>query len=151
MKSSTNSISVFANNGIQSVAHSFDYDVDVPEPNQWFIFVDSKLFDDGNDLIRNLAFDLDSEAPIDPQNPYLFYRAKERRVEVWAMKWSDLISQNKTKLSYLGNALKAKDRNVRDVFEAEFAEVGLQKLDTVLESESKDSKYTKKKKSAKKG
>jgi hypothetical protein len=69
------------------------------------------------------------------QNPHIFYKSKEQNVnvEVWAIHWSDLIEQNRTKLSYLGTALNTKDRDVRDVFEQEFKEIDLQRLDSILE------------------
>ena len=43
-----------ANEGVQTVAHTFDYNFDTPEPNQWFVLADSPFFDENTDVFRNL-------------------------------------------------------------------------------------------------
>ncbi len=43
------------NSGIQTVAQTFNYDVDIPEDNRWFVFVDSPYFDSNSDPFRNLV------------------------------------------------------------------------------------------------
>lgn len=64
----------------------------------------------------------------DPKNPYLHLRNKPGNIETWVIKWSDLIHNNRKKLSYLGNALKTKDQNVKDVFEKEFSDIDISNL-----------------------
>jgi hypothetical protein len=49
------------------------------------------------------------------------------------MKWSDIVEMKRRKLSYLGNVLEVKDRDVKDVFEKEFSDVPLGKLKSVLD------------------
>jgi hypothetical protein len=69
----------------------------------------------------------------DAPNRWLVYDVKEKPVEVWAIRWSDLIEINRRKLSYLGNVLNVKDRDVKSVFDSEFADVPLGKLKSVLD------------------
>jgi hypothetical protein len=43
------------NNNIQTVAQTFDYRIDLPEPNQWFIYIDSPFLDENADIFRDLS------------------------------------------------------------------------------------------------
>ena len=73
------------------------------------------------------------QGQLDKKNPWVVYRGESKPVEVWAMKWSDLIETNRRKLSYLGNVLEVKDRDVKEVFEKEFSDVPLGKLKSALD------------------
>ena len=46
-----------------------------------------------------------------------------KQVEIWVMKWSDIIEDNRRKLTYLGNILATKDREVQEYWLSEFGEV----------------------------
>ena len=72
------------------------------------------------------------QGQLDKENPWLVWRSSVKNVEVWALKWSDLIEENRRKLTYLGNVLHTKDREVREQWEREFPDVDLQKLRSVL-------------------
>ncbi|NUM42812.1 MAG: ATP-binding protein [Leptospiraceae bacterium] len=62
---------------------------------------------------------------IDETIPTLYKRYHEKNIEVYVMKWSDLIQLHRKKLSYLGNALETIDTVVKDVFETEFHDIRL--------------------------
>ena len=52
-----------SNNSLKCVAHTFEYHADIPEPNQWFVLVDSPHFDAQVDVFRNLnIYELDPSA-----------------------------------------------------------------------------------------
>jgi hypothetical protein len=79
------------------------------------------------------SFAKSKQGQLDKKNPWVVYRNEFKPVEVWAMKWSDLMEMNRRKLSYLGNALDVKDRDVKEVFEKEFSDVPLGKLKSALD------------------
>jgi hypothetical protein len=79
------------------------------------------------------SFAKGKQGQLDKKNPWVVYRSETKPVEVWAMKWSDVVEMNRRKLSYLGNALEVKDRDVKGVFEKEFSDVPLGKLKSVLD------------------
>lgn len=68
----------------------------------------------------------------DPKNPYLYTRNKTGNIEVWAIKWSDLIHANRKKLSYLGNAMHTKDQDVKTVFERDYKDIEISNLVSVM-------------------
>jgi hypothetical protein len=70
---------------------------------------------------------------IDPKKPFLFHIGKEVKLEVWVIHWSDLLSLNKRKLSYLGNVLHTKDKGAKEMIETEFKDVNLTRLKSKLE------------------
>jgi hypothetical protein len=56
-KSSIKDIQVFLrvdNNQVKTVAFKFKYSCDIPDPNGWLVYIDSKLFDENQDVLRNL-------------------------------------------------------------------------------------------------
>ena len=72
---------------------------------------------------------------VDPKDPYVVYRPQHRKqVEVVALKWSDLISNNRIKLTYLSNHLATKDREVQEYWQAEFGEVPTKELFSKMQS-----------------
>lgn len=71
---------------------------------------------------------------IDQKNPFLYKRSNTKNIEIWVIKWSDLIYSNKRKLSYLGNQLKTKDQNTIEVLEKEYADIEFSELSSLLHS-----------------
>jgi hypothetical protein len=69
---------------------------------------------------------------VDPKNPYLFSKNKAGNIEVWVIRWSDLIHSNRRKLSYLGNALQTRDQDVKDVFERDYKDIEISNLISVM-------------------
>lgn len=70
---------------------------------------------------------------IDPRRPSLVFQTKDKRIEVHAMTWSDLIDHNQRKLSCMGKRMKVNDRSVREVFQTDFSAVKIHaELDSQL-------------------
>lgn len=67
-----------------------------------------------------------------PDNPFMYDKKTEKNIEVYVMEWSELIEQNKRKLSYLANKLKVKDKSVKTKFEQEYAELVDEKISAQL-------------------
>lgn len=65
-------------------------------------------------------------------NPYLYFRSNSGKVEVWVMKWSDLLERQKRKLKYLSNSLEIKDVDIQGKVAKDFEELDLQRTSSVL-------------------
>ncbi|WP_152378328.1 hypothetical protein [Flavobacterium haoranii] len=67
-----------------------------------------------------------------PDNPFLYEKKSEKNIEVYVMEWAEIIEQNNRKLGYLSNKLSVKDKNVKEKFEAEYAELIDEKISAQL-------------------
>jgi len=67
---------------------------------------------------------------IDKNNLFLYNKSKTKEIETWVIKWSDLIEENRKKLSFLGEALHTKDVDVMEKFEKDFSEIDIENLKT---------------------
>lgn len=57
------------------------------------------------------------------QIPHLYDIKTKKNIEVYIIRWSDLLEQNKRKLGYLSTQLKIKDKSVKAKFEKEYPEL----------------------------
>lgn len=67
-----------------------------------------------------------------------------KHIEIWIMKWSDLIEENRHKLTYLGNNLATKDREVQEYWTAEFGDVPTKELFSTMRDSNERKAKTKK-------
>lgn len=65
-------------------------------------------------------------------NPYMYFRSNSGRVEVWVMKWSDLLERQKRKLKYLSNSLEIKDVDIQSKVEKDFEDIDFQRTSSTL-------------------
>lgn len=65
-------------------------------------------------------------------NPYFYYENEGKNIEIWVMKWSDLIENTKRKLRYLSSILKIKDVDVKQKFGKDFEEIDIDKISSRL-------------------
>lgn len=65
-------------------------------------------------------------------NPFFYFRSNSNRVEVWVMKWSDLLERQKRKLKYLSNSLKVKDVDVQEKALRDFEDIDFNKSSSTL-------------------
>ena len=65
-------------------------------------------------------------------NPYLYHRNDNGNIEVWVMKWSDLLENLKRKLKYMANVLKIKDFDVQEKAIKDFEEIDFSKVSSTL-------------------
>lgn len=59
--------------------------------------------------------------------PY-YRKSGKKNIEIYVMKWADIITGNKQRLSYLGNQLKTQDVAVREIFERNYPELDITNL-----------------------
>jgi hypothetical protein len=65
-------------------------------------------------------------------NPYFYFRNENNNIEVWVIKWSELIENAKRKLKYMANILKTKDIDVQEKVKKDFAEIDFNKTSSSL-------------------
>ncbi|KRB53738.1 ATP-binding protein [Flavobacterium sp. Root186] len=69
-------------------------------------------------------------------NPYLYFQSSTGKIEIWVMRWSDLIENVKRKLSYMSSELKTKDVDVQQKAAKDFEEVDFGKYNSTLKKVS---------------
>lgn len=65
-------------------------------------------------------------------NPYLYFRSKNKNIEIWVMKWSDVIENIKRKLKYMSNILEVKDVDVQEKASKDFEEINFGRTSSTL-------------------
>lgn len=55
--------------------------------------------------------------------PFLYDKKAKKNIEIYILSWSELIENNRRKLSYLSKHLKVKDKSVKEKFESEYSEL----------------------------
>lgn len=65
-------------------------------------------------------------------NQYLYFRSKKRNIEVWVMKWADIIENTKRKLKYMSAILDIKDMDVQEKANKDFSEINFGKASSTL-------------------
>ena len=65
-------------------------------------------------------------------NPYFYFRNESKNIEVWVMKWSDLIENVRRKLTYMSEILQIKDVDVQEKAARDFQEIEFGKYNSTL-------------------
>ena len=65
-------------------------------------------------------------------NPYLYFTSEDGNIEVWIMKWSELIENVKRKLKYMSSILETKDIDVQEKVQRDFKEIDFGKTNSRL-------------------
>lgn len=82
--------------------------------------------------INKLAkYDIDGRRK-EGENPYLYHKNTTGNIEVWVMKWSDLIENLKRKLKYMSNILATKDVDVQEKAKRDFDNIDFGKGSSTL-------------------
>jgi len=66
------------------------------------------------------------------ENPYFYWQSEAKSITISVMRWAQVIELNKRKLSYLSTKLKIKDVNIDEKINADFSEIGFDKVRSVL-------------------
>ena len=107
------------------------YRFDIEESGRFSKEIFYKIILISSDLTRFAKSKVGTE---DEKVPYLYVKSKKGNIFTYVMKWSDLIHSNKRKLSYLGQILKTKDKDVREVFEKDYPEIDISNIVSELAS-----------------
>lgn len=65
-------------------------------------------------------------------NPYFYFRSKNKNIEIWVMKWADIIENMKRKLKYMSAILKVKDVDVQEKASKDFEEIDFGRTSSTL-------------------
>lgn len=65
-------------------------------------------------------------------NPYLYHKNDNGNIEVWIMKWSDILENLKRKLKYMSNVLNIKDVDVQEKAKKDFEDIDFSKVSSTL-------------------
>ena len=65
-------------------------------------------------------------------NPYFYFQNEDSNIEIWVIKWSDLIENVKRKLTYMSNILETKDIDVQEKVARDFEDIGFDKVSSTL-------------------
>lgn len=88
-------------------------------------------------LLISSSINLDAQFQINgmqrgEDNPYFYFRNEKKNIEVWVMKWADLIENVKRKLKYMSNIIKTKDVDVQEKAKRDFADIDFNKISSTL-------------------
>ncbi len=84
-----------------------------------------------SEINSDAQFDIDGNQK-DKDNPYLFFRNENNNIEIWIMKWCDLIENVKRKLKYMAHVLETKDIDVQEKASRDFEEINFEKVNSTL-------------------
>ena len=65
-------------------------------------------------------------------NPYFYFRSKNKNIEIWVMKWADIIENMKRKLKYMSAILEVKDVDVQEKASKDFEEIDFGRTSSTL-------------------
>ncbi|MDR0231378.1 MAG: ATP-binding protein [Dysgonamonadaceae bacterium] len=66
------------------------------------------------------------------ENPYFYFRSKNKNIEIWVMKWADIIENLKRKLKYMSAILEVKDVDVQEKASKDFEEINFGRTSSTL-------------------
>lgn len=99
----------------------------------------SSVSRDINFKILLISSDISDDAQFDitgrqkgEDNPYFYFRNEDKNIEIWIMKWSDLIENTKRKLKYMANILQTKDIDVQEKAQRDFEDISFIKVSSTL-------------------
>lgn len=84
-----------------------------------------------SEINSDAQFDIDGNQK-EKDNPYLFFRNENKNIEIWIMKWCDLIENVKRKLKYMAHILETKDIDVQEKARRDFEEISFGKISSTL-------------------
>lgn len=66
------------------------------------------------------------------ENPYLYFKNDAGNIEIWIIKWSDILENVKRKLKYMSAILETKDVDVQEKAKRDFEEIDFGKTSSTL-------------------
>lgn len=63
----------------------------------------------------------------DKADKHLYTRSQNANISIYVYQWSDIIAENRRRLSFLGNALKVKDTNIQKFIKEKYPDYGIKK------------------------
>lgn len=84
-----------------------------------------------SEINGDAKFDLDARQKGE-DNPYFYFRNESKNIEIWILKWSDLIENTKRKLKYMSNILQTKDIDVQEKAIRDFRDIDFGRTSSTL-------------------
>ena len=110
------------------LAQAKRYAKEIEESGQTPQHVNFKVLLVSSDISDSGKYEINGEK----NNPFFYFRSNSGRVEVWVMKWSDLIERQKRKLKYLSTFLEIKDVDIQEKAAKDFEEIDFQRTSSIL-------------------
>lgn len=66
------------------------------------------------------------------ENPYFFFKNETGNIEIWIIKWSEILENVKRKLKYMAHILDVKDIDVQEKAKRDFEEIDFGKISSTL-------------------
>lgn len=85
----------------------------------------------GSDLTDQTVVELAGTSQ-NRNNPYFYWENEGKNIQIWVVRWSDILQNNKRRLHYMANGLKVKDIDVTEKFEKEFSDINIENIKTRL-------------------
>lgn len=99
----------------------------------------SSLSSNINYKVLLISTDINNDAKFDitgrqknEDNPYFYFRNENKNIEIWIMKWSDLIENVKRKLKYMSNLLEVQDIDVQEKAKRDFSNIEFGRISSTL-------------------
>lgn len=99
----------------------------------------SAFTDNINYKILLISSDINSDAMFEingskknPDNEYLFFENENKNIQIWIMRWSELIENVKRKLKYMSQILETKDIDVQEKIVRDFEGIEFNKVSSTL-------------------
>ena len=70
------------------------------------------------------------------ENPHFYFRSKNKNIEIWVIKWADIIENIKRKLKYMSTMLKVKDVDIEAKAIRDFEEIDFSRTLSILKKVS---------------
>lgn len=112
----------------RELSQAMRYATEIERSGQTPYNVSFKVLLISSDINENAQYQIKGEE----NNPFLYFRSNTNRVEIWVMKWSDLLERQKRKLKYLSSSLEVKDVDVESKAARDFSDIKFQRTNSTL-------------------
>lgn len=84
-----------------------------------------------SDINKRAKFDIEGRQK-GQENPYFYFKNETGNIEVWIIKWSEILENVKRKLKYMSAILETKDFNVQEKAKRDFEEIDFGRISSSL-------------------
>lgn len=112
----------------KELAQVMKYATEIEKSSQTSTNVRFKILLVSSAINDDAAFQIKGEE----DNPYFYFRSKNKNIEIWVMKWADIIENMKRKLKYMSAILEVKDVDVQEKASKDFEEIDFGRTSSTL-------------------
>jgi len=84
-----------------------------------------------SDINKRAKFDIEGRQK-GQENPYYYFKNDKGNIEIWVIKWSELLENVKRKLKYMSTVLHTKDVDVKEKAQRDFEDIDFGKVSSTL-------------------